>query len=92
MVRNVTSSHGYLGYGWGHVNIAEPLSIDDKLYWLGGIGVIYIIDLSKPFSPDSIETVTIDPVGEAWTYGKMAYADGHIYLRSQKDLFKLKLK
>ena len=92
VVRNVTSSHGYLGYGWGHVNIAEPLSIDDKLYWLGGIGVIYIIDLSKPFSPDSIETVTIDPVGEAWTYGKMAYADGHIYLRSQKDLFKLKLK
>ena len=88
-VRENTNSHGYLGYGWGHVNIAEPLRVGDTLYWLGGIGVIYLIDLTKPFSPESIETVTLDPVGEAWTFGKLAYADGHIYARSQKDLFKL---
>ena len=37
----------------------------------------------------TVETVTLDPVGEAWTFGKLAYADGHIYARSQKDLFKL---
>lgn len=88
-VRENTKSHGYLGYGWGHVNIAEPLRVNDTLYWLGGIGVIYVIDLTKPFSPDSVETVTLDPVGEAWTFGKLAYADGHMYARSQKDFFKL---
>lgn len=83
--------HGYVGYGWGHVNIAEPLLIGQKLYWLGGVGVIYIIDLSKEFSPASIETVSIDPIGEAWTFGKMAYSGGYLFIRSQKDLFKIKI-
>lgn len=91
VVMNSTKSHGYAGYGWGHVNIAEPLHIGNKLYWLGGVGVIYIIDLTKEFSPDSIETITIDPVGEAWTFGKMAYDGSHLYIRSQKNLFKVKI-
>ena len=92
IVMNNKKSHGYVGYGWGHVNIAEPLQIDNKVYWLGGVGVIYIIDLEKDFSPESVETVTIDPVGEAWTFGKMAYSEGLLYIRSQKDLFKVKIK
>ena len=89
----VTSSHGYLGYGWGHVNIAEPLRIDDKL-WLGGIGVIYIIDLSKPFfSPEiasklsqSILSVKLGPMVR-WPMLMDIFT-----CESQKDLFKLKLK
>ena len=91
VVMNSKKSHGYAGFGWGHVNIAEPLVVGNKLYWLGGVGVIYIIDLTKEFTPESIETVTIDSVGEAWTFGKMAFNDGHLYIRSQKDLFKVKI-
>ena len=92
VVMNSKKSHGYVGYGWGHVNISEPIQVENKLYWLGGVGTIYIIDLTKEFTPESLETVTIDPVGEAWTFGKMAYDEGHLYIRSQKDLFKVKIK
>ena len=87
-----TKSHGYLGYGWGHVNLAEPLQIGTTLYWLGGIGTIYAIDLTGPFLPEKIKTYTMDPIGEAWTFGKMAYDENYLYIRSQKDLFKVKIK
>ncbi|MCM8530996.1 MAG: hypothetical protein NE330_07545, partial [Lentisphaeraceae bacterium] len=73
------------------VNIAEPILVEDHLYWLGGIGVIYKIDLNGDFTPDKITSMTIDEVGEAWTFGKMAYQDGYLYVRSQKNLFKIKV-
>jgi len=92
IVMNSKKSHGYVGYGWGHVNISEPIQVENKLYWLGGVGTIYIIDLTKDFGPEALGTVTIDDVGEAWTFGKMAYSDSHLYIRSQKDLFKVKIK
>lgn len=91
VVMNSTKSHGYAGFGWGHVNLAEPIQIGEKLYCLGGVGVIYVIDLTKEFSPESIETLTIDPIGEAWTFGKMAYDGQHLYIRSQKNLLKVKI-
>ena len=87
-----TKGHGYVGYGWGHVNLAEPLQIGMKLYWLGGVGTIYIVDLEKDFSPESVETVTVDQKGEAWTFGKMAYDGEHLYIRSQKSLYKVKIR
>jgi outer membrane protein assembly factor BamB len=85
------SNHPYHSYGWGHIVCTPPLQVGDMLYWLSGVGMVYAIDLDGEFTPEKVQTFTIDPIGEAWTIGHMAYHDGHLYLRSQQALFKVKV-
>ncbi len=82
-------SHSYQGLGWNR--FGDPVLIKNKLFWITGSGVIHIIDIEKELSPQSVQTLTIDPVGEAWTTGGMAYHDGYFYIRTQKDLHKISI-
>lgn len=74
--------------GFGHTNPAWPVIQNDRLYWMGGAGVLYIINHTKPFSPQAISWKSIDPTGNAWTFGEPAVDGSSIYVRSQRELLK----
>jgi hypothetical protein len=78
--------------GFGHVNPAWPVRFGDALYWQGGLGVLYRIDLGGDFefSPERVSWISIDDAGEHWTFGAPAVTEDGIYVRSQLELVKLK--
>ncbi len=86
------SNHSYRCYGWGHIVCTAPVQVGDMLYWGSALGLICAIDLTGDFSPEKVQTFTVDPIGEAWTQGQLAYHDDHIYVRSQQALFKIRVK
>ncbi|MGY8642028.1 MAG: outer membrane protein assembly factor BamB family protein [Verrucomicrobiales bacterium] len=85
----VGSVRGIQRGGFGHTNPAWPIIDGDTLYWQGGAGVLYLIDLTQPFSPEALSWKSTDPKGEAWTFGAPAIDADHIYVRSQRDLVKI---
>ena len=87
--KRVGSVRGIQRGGFGHTNPAWPIRHEDKLYWQGGAGVLYVIDLTKPFSPDALSWVATDPVGASWTFGAPAIDESGIYVRSQRDLVRI---
>jgi len=87
--KRVGSVRGIQRGGFGHTNPAWPIRHGDKLYWQGGAGVLYLIDLTKAFSPDALSWVATDPVGASWTFGTPAIDKTGIYIRSQRDLVRL---
>jgi hypothetical protein len=87
--RRVGSVRGVQRGGFGHTNPAWPIVHNDQLYWQGGAGILYIIDLTKPFSPEAISWKSISEAGDSWTFGEPAIDDSHIYLRSQRELVKI---
>ena len=87
--KRVGSVRGIQRGGFGHTNPAWPIRHEDKFYWQGGAGLLYIIDLSQPFSPDALRWKAIETEGRSWTYGAPAIEEGFIYLRSQRELVKM---
>ena len=87
--KRVGSVRGIQRGGFGHTNPAWPIRHEDKLYWQGGAGVLYVIDLTKPFSPDALSWVATDPAGASWTFGEPAIDKTGIYVRSQRDLVRI---
>lgn len=81
---------GPLWGGFGHVNPAWPVRRGQFLYWQGGIGVLYRIDLTGDFSPEKLAWTSIDEVGQDWTFGAPAVTDDAVYVRSQLQLVKLR--
>ena len=75
--------------GFSHTNPAWPIIEGDTLYWQGGAGVLYLIDLTQPFSPEALSWKSTDPKGGSWTFGAPAIDADHIYVRSQLDLVKI---
>jgi hypothetical protein len=86
----VGSVRGIQRGGFGHTNPAWPVVHEDQLYWQGGAGVLYRVDLSGKFSPERISWTSIDSKGEHWTFGEPAVTDDAVYVRSQRDLVRLK--
>jgi len=87
--RRVGSVRGIQRGGFSHTNPAWPIVHNDQLFWQGGAGMLYIIDLTKPFSPDALAWKSINESGDSWTFGEPAIDDSHIYIRSQRELVKL---
>jgi hypothetical protein len=87
--KRVGSVRGIQRGGFGHTSPAYPVRHEDKLYWQGGAGVLYVIDLTKPFSPDALSWLATDPVGASWTFGEPAIDKSGIYVRSQRDLVRI---
>jgi outer membrane protein assembly factor BamB len=85
----VGSVRGVRRGGFGHTNPAWPIRDGDRLYWQGGAGLLYIIDLTKPFSPAALSWKSTSPKPGAWTFGAPAIDETHIYVRSQRDLVKI---
>ena len=48
----VGSVRGIQRGGFGHTNPAWPTLHDEKLYWVNGTGVLYVIDTTKPEVPN----------------------------------------
>jgi len=65
----VGSVRGIQRGSFGHTNPAWPTLHEDKLYWMNGAGVLYIIDTTKPLSPESFHWTSISPAG---TPGRLA--------------------
>ncbi len=86
----VGSVRGITMGGFGHTNPAWPVLAGDLLYWQNGAGVLYVIDTKKPFTPEAFTWKSSDPIGQTWTFGEPALDSTHIYIRSQRDLVKLK--
>ncbi|QDU97122.1 outer membrane protein assembly factor BamB family protein [Lignipirellula cremea] len=85
----VGTTRGIQRGGFGHTNPAWPIKQGDQLFWQGGAGVLYVIDLTKPFSPAALRWESIDTTGGSWTFGEPAVDDTHLYIRSQRELVKL---
>lgn len=86
----VGTTRGIQRGGFGHTNPAWPTLFQGKLYWQGGAGLLYIIDTEKPFSPDAITWQSIETSGQSWTFGEPAVEEAAIYIRSQRELVKIK--
>jgi hypothetical protein len=87
--KRVGSVRGIQRGGFGHTNPAWPVRSGNNLYWQGGAGVLYVIDLTKPFSPDAFSWIATDPAGASWTFGAPAIDESGIYVRSQRDLVRI---
>ncbi len=85
----VETTRGIQRGGFSHTNPAWPVLRDNQLFWQGGAGVLYIIDLSVPFGPDALSWKSIEETGQSWTFGEPAIDDTFIYIRSQRELVKL---
>jgi outer membrane protein assembly factor BamB len=85
----VGSARGVQRGGFGHTNPAWPIRHGDRLYWQGGAGLLYIIDLTQPFSPAALAWQSTSLKPGAWTFGEPAIDETHIYVRSQRDLVKI---
>lgn len=77
--------------GFGHTNPAWPILQNGTLYWLNGAGLMYLIDTNIPFGPEALGWLSIDPKGNSWTYGSPAIDDRGIYVRSQRELIRLRI-
>ena len=87
--RRVGSIRGIQRGGFGHTNPAWPIVDNDRLFWQGGAGLLYIVDLTKPFSPDALTWKSIEKKAESWTFGEPAIDESHVYIRSQRELVKI---
>ena len=87
--KRVGSVRGIQRGGFGHTNPAWPIRHGNKLYWQGGAGVLYVIDLAKPFSPAAFTWIATDPKGASWAFGEPAIDESGIYVRSQRDLIRI---
>ena len=85
----VGSVRGIQRGGFGHTNPAWPTLHDEKLYWVNGAGVLYVIDTTKPLSPDSFHWKSIFPLGNSWTFGPTAIGNEAVYIRSQRELIRV---
>jgi hypothetical protein len=65
------------------------LGVPRDLDWRGGAGLLYIIDLAKPFSPEASSWQSIESEGQSRTFGESAVDESHIYVRSQRELVKV---
>jgi hypothetical protein len=75
--------------GFGHVNPAYPLRFRDHLYWQGGLGMLYRIDLRGDFSSNRLSWMSISEEGGRWCFGEPAVDADGIYLRSQIELVRI---
>ncbi|MBT5597701.1 MAG: PQQ-binding-like beta-propeller repeat protein [Planctomycetaceae bacterium] len=75
--------------GFGHTNPAWPILHAGKLHWMNGAGVLYVIDTTKPLSPEAFRWTSISSIGNSWTYGSPAVDNEAIYIRSQRELIRV---
>jgi outer membrane protein assembly factor BamB len=87
--KRVGSVRGIQRGGFGHTNPAWPIQYGKNLYWQGGAGVLYVIDLTQPFSPSAFSWIATDIKGASWTFGEPAIDESGIYVRSQRDLVRI---
>ncbi|MEM7010667.1 MAG: PQQ-binding-like beta-propeller repeat protein [Verrucomicrobiota bacterium] len=76
--------------GFGHLCPPHPVRTDDFVYWQGGIGILYRIDLTGEFTPDKISWTAIDDTQRLWTWGSPGVDSDGVYVRSQLALTRLK--
>jgi len=88
--RRVGTVRGIQRGGFGHTNPAWPVLHSGTFYWQGGAGLLYLIDTTVPFSPRAISWRSIELSARSWTFGAPAIDDSHIYIRSQRELVKLR--
>lgn len=93
LLRGLADIRGPMWGGFGHVNPANPLRHGDSLFWQGGIGVLYRIDIDRKFSgvtPDNISWVGIADEGSDWCFGRpAALNENTVFLRSQRQLVRI---
>ena len=54
--------------------------------------MLYHINLATEFGPECISWTSFDDTGEHWTFGQPAVIGDTIYVRSHKELVKLRWK
>ncbi len=74
--------------GWGHVSAASPIVVGEYLYMPTMIGTVYVIRWNAPVLDESalVSIRDLGPAGKTWTLSSLAYADGHLYARTLKEL------
>jgi hypothetical protein len=87
--RSAGSGRGPHWGGFGHMNPAWPIKVGNTLYWQGGLGVLYRINLEGDFSPDKVSWAGISPEGGHWSFGAPAVVGNEVYIRSQLELVRL---
>jgi hypothetical protein len=87
--RSPGSGRGPHWGGFGHMNPAWPVRQGNTLFWQGGLGTLYRIDLDGDFSPCKVKWAGISPYGGHWTFGAPAVDGEEVYLRSQLELVKI---
>ena len=87
--RSPGSGRGPHWGGFGHMNPAWPIKVGNALYWQGGLGVLYRINLEGDFSPNKVSWTGISAEGGHWSFGAPAVVGNEIYIRSQLELVRL---
>ena len=87
--RSAGSGRGPHWGGFGHMNPAWPIRQGNTVYWQGGLGTLYRIDLNGNFSPCKVTWAGISAIGGHWTFGTPAVDGKEVYLRSQLELVRL---
>jgi outer membrane protein assembly factor BamB len=93
ILRGLANIRGPRWGGFGHVNPADPVLRGDSIFWQGGIGMLYRIDLpteGTSLTPQNVSWTSIDTTGSDWCFGKPGLGKkDEVYLRSQRQLVKL---
>ena len=92
----VRNNDGYIVYqdkratlsGWGHVSAASPVVVGDLLYMPTMIGMVYVLRWnSGQLDADSLVSISdLGPAGKTWSLSSLAFAEGRLFARTQKDL------
>ena len=90
--RSPGSGRGPHWGGFGHMNPAWPIRVGNMLYWQGGLGTLYRINLEGDFSPCKVSWAGISSEGGHWSFGAPAIVGNEVYLRSQLELVRLDWK
>ena len=88
--RGASTLRGPQWGGFGHVNPAYPVQAGNFLYWQGGLGMLYRIDLRGEFGEERVSWAPISDVLGSWCFGEPAVAGESVYLRSQRELVRLR--
>ena len=83
-----TSDKRNAGNGWGHVSAAPGIVVGDKLYFPTMIGMVYVVDwAAQQLNEKALLSISdLGPATETWSLSALAYANGHIYARTLKEL------
>ncbi|MEM8911041.1 MAG: PQQ-binding-like beta-propeller repeat protein [Planctomycetota bacterium] len=76
------------GDGWGHVSAASPIVVGDHLYMPTMVGTVYVLRWNAANLDETalVSLSDLGPSGKTWTLSSLAFADGRLYARTQKQL------
>ena len=76
------------GNGWGHVSAAPPIVVGTRIYWPTMIGTVYVLNWnSRALDETALASVSdLGPAGKTWSLSSLAFADGHLFARTLKEL------